>query len=347
MKLEFAPLEGLTKYTFRNIHNKYYGEAVDEYYSPFIEPSSIRTMKVRAVEDIIPEHNAGYTLIPQLLTNNSGYFIEAADVLTEYGYDTVNINIGCPSNTVVKKGRGSGFLAEPDKIDKFLYEIFASGINDRIKISIKTRIGYEDVSEFKNILKVYNKYKLDELIVHPRLGKQMYSGNVHMEEFDMAYNEGKMPISYNGDILCSEDYLKLKEKYPKLKGVMIGRGAIARPEIFEEIRRAECNLLEGIGNDRDLVERGVLCENGDSTAVEDIAKLKKYHDELLSAYENAISQRVAVLHIKEHWPFLIRRFKELPDYEDRLFRNLMKCTTMLEFKIEANKLFSLYEKNKK
>ena len=127
MKLEFAPLEGLTKYTFRNIHNKYYGEAVDEYYSPFIEPSSIRTMKVRAVEDIIPEHNAGYTLIPQLLTNNSGYFIEAADVLTEYGYDTVNINIGCPSNTVVKKGRGSGFLAEPDKIDKFLYEIFASG----------------------------------------------------------------------------------------------------------------------------------------------------------------------------------------------------------------------------
>ncbi len=326
MKLEFAPLEGLTKYTFRNIHNKYYGEAVDEYYSPFIEPSSIRTMKVRAVEDIIPEHNAGYTLIPQLLTNNSGYFIEAADVLTEYGYDTVNINIGCPSNTVVKKGRGSGFLAEPDKIDKFLYEIFASGINDRVKISIKTRIGYEDVSEFKNILKVYNKYKLDELIVHPRLGKQMYSGNVHMEEFDMAYNEGKMPISYNGDILCAEDYLKLKEKYPKLKGVMIGRGAIARPEIFEEIRRAECGL---------------------STVVEDIAKLKKYHNELLSAYENAISQRVAVLHIKEHWPFLIRRFKELPDYEDRLFRNLMKCTTMLEFKIEANKLFSLYEKSKK
>jgi len=324
MKLEFAPLEGLTKYTFRNIHNKYYGEAVDEYYSPFIEPSSIRTMKVRAVEDIIPEHNAGYTLIPQLLTNNSGYFIEAADVLTEYGYDTVNINIGCPSNTVVKKGRGSGFLAEPDKIDKFLYEIFASGINDRVKISIKTRIGYEDVSEFKNILKVYNKYKLDELIVHPRLGKQMYSGNVHMEEFDMAYNEGKMPISYNGDILCAEDYLKLKEKYPKLKGVMIGRGAIARPEIFEEIRRVECGL---------------------STVVEDIAKLKKYHDELLSAYENAISQRVAVLHIKEHWPFLIRRFKELPDYEDRLFRNLMKCTTMLEFKVEANKLFSLYEKS--
>lgn len=323
MKLEFAPLEGLTKYTFRNIHNKYYGEAVDEYYSPFIEPSSIRTMKVRAVEDIIPEHNTGYTLIPQLLTNNSGYFIEAADVLTEYGYDTVNINIGCPSNTVVKKGRGSGFLAEPDKIDKFLYEIFASGINDRVKISIKTRIGYEDVSEFKIILKVYNKYKLDELIVHPRLGKQMYSGNVHMEEFDMAYNEGKMPISYNGDILCAEDYLKLKEKYPKLKGVMIGRGAIARPEIFEEIRRAECGL---------------------STVVEDIAKLKKYHDELLSAYENAISQRVAVLHIKEHWPFLIRRFKELPDYEDRLFRNLMKCTTMLEFKIEANKIFSLYEK---
>lgn len=151
MNYDLAPMEGITTYIYRSTFAKYYG-GISRYYTPFLSSMHLNN---REKNDVLPEHNAGITLIPQILSNHADEFLEIARALHAYGYDTVNLNLGCPSGTVVSKHRGSGFLAVPDELDRFLAEIF-----DKcpIKISIKTRIGISDESEWEPILKIYEKY---------------------------------------------------------------------------------------------------------------------------------------------------------------------------------------------
>mgnify|MGYP002238303325 FL=1 len=111
----------------------------------------------------MPEHNQGMYAVPQILTNNVEDFLCTAKKIGDYGYKEVNLNLGCPSRTVVTKGRGAGFLDEPQKLDRFLDAVFEKC---NLEISIKTRIGMEDPEEFETILPIYNKYPLKELIIH-------------------------------------------------------------------------------------------------------------------------------------------------------------------------------------
>ena len=135
--LYLAPLEGITGYIYRNAYQKYFG-GIDRYFTPFIAPAKGKTFRHRELADVHPEHNTGIMVIPQILTNHSEGFIKAAKALADMGYDEININMGCPSGTVVSKGKGSGMLADPTKLDHFLEEIFAADI---CKISVMTRLG--------------------------------------------------------------------------------------------------------------------------------------------------------------------------------------------------------------
>ena len=155
------------------------------------------------------------------------------------------MNFGCPSATVVGKGRGSGILRDIDKLDEFLDAIFASS---NIKISVKTRIGYSSPDEFEALMRIYNRYPIERLIIHPRTRNELYSGRVHTEVFDYAYSESKNPLCYNGDIVTKEDYGAIAEKYPKLESIMIGRGAVQNPAIFREINGGKRLCREDVLN---------------------------------------------------------------------------------------------------
>ena len=187
MRLYLAPMEGITTYIFRNTFEKYYG-GVDRYFTPFLTASHL---KGRELRDVHPENNKVPALVPQILTNDSELFIKIARQLAELGYREVNLNLGCPSGTVTSKGSGAGFLDRTDELDRFLYEIYdglAAGTRktentDGMKISIKTRIGMEFLSEWDDILEIYKKYPISELIVHPRLRNEFYTGEVHVDEF--------------------------------------------------------------------------------------------------------------------------------------------------------------------
>lgn len=96
----------------------------------------------------MPENNKGINLVPQILTNDSEGFILTAKKLKQLGYNEINLNLGCPSGTVVGKKRGSGFLAHREELDKFLEEIFKI---DDIKISIKTRLEWISLRNFMNL----------------------------------------------------------------------------------------------------------------------------------------------------------------------------------------------------
>ena len=248
MKLYFAPLESITGFTYRNLHYKIFG-GVEKYYAPFISPTHNPEMKGKEIRDLLPENQAdGLILVPQILSNRYEFFIKGAKQLIDMGYtDEININMGCPSGTVVSKNKGSGFLRDPEGMDEFFYNIFEwnSGLDNPLNISVKTRIGVKEPEEFEKLLDVYNKYDFSELIIHPRTRVQMYKETPNMNAFDYAYNNSNNKLCYNGDINTVEDYKRIVEKYD-IDSVMIGRGLIANPNLANEIKGAEHINLEDI-----------------------------------------------------------------------------------------------------
>lgn len=234
MKLYFAPLEGITTYTYRNAHKELFS-GVDTYFAPFIVPTENERISVKTLKDILPENNKT-KIIPQVLCSSGEAFCELAKKVRDLGYEEVNLNLGCPSGTVVKKKRGSGALRDTDELEKLLDYIFTNG---NIKISLKTRTGFYSHEEFATLIDIYNKFPATELIVHPRIREELYSGSPNMESFDYAYKHSVHKLCYNGDVVTDEDFEKICERYPDLNAVMIGRGAIGNPAIFREINGGE------------------------------------------------------------------------------------------------------------
>ena len=121
MKFFLAPMQGLTGYTVRNaFHHNF--DYIDKYYTPFIPAAKRMNAKIK--RDIDPVNNDGITLIPQAMSIVADEVIDLHRQLVPYGYDEININLGCPSGTVVSKKRGSGILAYPDMLDSFLDELY-------------------------------------------------------------------------------------------------------------------------------------------------------------------------------------------------------------------------------
>lgn len=306
MKFYFAPLEGISWYVYRNMQAKHF-KAADCYITPFIAPNQKREIRNKDKQDILPEHNEGLCVVPQIIGNRADEFIDTARQLQDLGYKEVNLNLGCPSGTVVAKGKGSGFLSKPDELERFLDEIF-SGL--QMDISVKTRIGRYDEDEFYELMELFNRFPIKELTIHPRIQKEFYSGTPHMEMFAYAYENSKNPVCYNGDIFKAEDYKKLAETYPKLEAVMLGRGILANPALLEEISG------EGIVSKK---------------------RIKAFHDELLAVYEEMLFGEITVLHkMKELWHYMICIFTNGEKYG----KQIRKAKTLTEYKGIVNALFA-------
>ena len=240
MNLYLAPLEGITGHIYRNALHQCF-DGFDKYFIPFISPNQKGHFSTREKKDVMPEHNQGMYAVPQILTNNVEDFLCTAKKLGDYGYKEVNLNLGCPSRTVVTKGRGAGFLDEPQKLDRFLDKVFEEC---NLEISIKTRIGMEDPEEFETILPIYNKYPLKELIIHPRV------------------------LCYNGDICTVEDMEQLKTRFPQTDTVMMGRGVLADPALGRKLKGGSAVTIEELKKFHDVLY-AAYCEemSGDRTVL--------------------------------------------------------------------------------
>ncbi|MBE7046421.1 MAG: tRNA-dihydrouridine synthase family protein [Ruminococcaceae bacterium] len=234
MKLYFAPMEGITGYVFRNTHREYFGEYC-EYFAPFINPTESEKRSLKELRDIMPEKNSGDIKV-QILTNSSSHFLSTEEKVKHLGYNEININLGCPSNTVCKKGRGAGFLKDKEGLDRFLYEVFQK---TSFEITIKTRLGFSHIDEIYELMDIYNKYPIKELIIHPRTREQFYNGLPETDIFEKALSVAKMPLCYNGNIYSKEDFGYITERFKGISSVMIGRGAIMNQGIFNEIISGE------------------------------------------------------------------------------------------------------------
>lgn len=197
MNYYFAPMEGITGAVFRRTHHEFF-PGIDKYFMPFITPTTQEKLTPRQKRDVLPEYNEGVPAVPQLLTRTAADFIWAANTLASLGYAEVNLNLGCPSGTVTAKGKGAGFLAHPDELDRFLDAVFSACT---VPISIKTRLGVHDPAEFEALLEIYSRYPVAELTIHPRVRQDFYKGRVREDAFAAALPHCPMPVCYNGDLV--------------------------------------------------------------------------------------------------------------------------------------------------
>lgn len=313
MKLYFAPLEGITGYIYRNAYEEFFG-GIDTYYSPFVVTRDRGIMKKKELRDILPENNKNIMLIPQLLTNQTDNFLCAAGQMKDLGYQEVNLNLGCPSGTVVSKGRGAGFLGRTYELQRFLEEIFEKCPCD---ISIKTRIGVEDAEEFYDLLEIYNQYPIARLIIHPRTRREFYRGKTHMDIFEYAYAHSKNPLCYNGDICTIGQYRDIEKKYPELAGIMVGRGLIARPGFVKSEKEAKAEVL-----------------------TMDKETLYAFLRRLLDDYRSVMSGDIHALHkMKEIWIYMAPYFTNYEKY----LKKIKKTNKLSEYQVTVNHLFAREE----
>lgn len=306
MNYYLAPLESVTTYIFRNAYHRYF-LPLDKYFTPFIVPHPNKKFNTREKKELSTEHNHGLYVVPQLLTNRAEDFITTAKEIEDMGYKEINLNLGCPSGTVVAKGKGSGFLAYPEELDRFLDNIYSKL---DMKISIKTRIGKTSPDEFYRLIEIYNKYPLEELIVHPRLQTDFYKNKPNLQIFKEAVEMSRHSLCYNGDIYTVEDFQKFSEHFPTVEKIMCGRGAVANPSLFD-----------AIANVKKL----------------DINTLKKFHDDIYMDYQEISSgERNVLFKMKELWSYLIQSF----DHAEKYMKKIKKSEKLFAYEKAVSDLFA-------
>lgn len=303
MQYYFAPMEGLTDSVYRRLHHKYF-PGIHRYYMPFLSPTVHRCLTPREIRELPPADTEDFYAVPQLMTRCADDFVWAAQQCADLGYQEVNLNAGCPSGTVVSKGKGSGMLGDPDALALFLDEVCS---RSPLPVSVKTRLGISNSDEFPALLEIYNQYPLCELIVHPRVRKQFYDGAVDEQMFSYAVENSKIPLCYNGNLASLKDIAAIEAEYPPVSAVMLGRGLISDP--------------------------GMVSPGGTSSEA-----LAAFMEELLDTYIEVFgSGRNAMFRLKENWSFLLPRISG----GEKLGKQLRKTTDLSQFRSISTELLKL------
>ena len=334
MNIYLAPMEGITGYLFRNAFFSCFG-GVDKYFTPFIATHSKKAMDNREKKDILPEHNAGKNVVPQIISKNAEDSIRLIRTLKkEYGYTEVNLNLGCPSGTVVAKGRGAGFLAHPEELRAYLEQVYDAITPEGIRMSIKTRLGMEKPEEFLELLELYQQFPVSELIIHPRVQKDFYKNTPNMEAFCTAFcnttynasSQSRIPVVYNGNIFRREDYddwkaqLKAfveagtpqqdeKRKLDEFPAVMLGRGLISNPALARELKGGKPLQKE---------------------------ELEAFHNRLYRDYlEDFAGDKNALFKLKELWFYWGKQFVQ----PEKHLKKIKKARDFSDYEIAVRQLF--------
>lgn len=355
MKFYFAPMEGITGYVFRNAYQKYFG-GIDTYFTPFIASTGLNH---KEKNDVLPAHNEKVHVVPQILTNKAEDFLVIAGKMKDYGYESVNLNLGCPSGTVVSRHRGAGMLEDTEYLTQFLSEIFEKS---PLPVSIKTRIGMRAVEEWEGLLNIFSRYPIKELIIHPRLQKEFYLGTPHWECYEKAREVLSCPLCYNGNIDSISAFLKFQEVFLEEQSLMIGRGLLKNPWLTQEL---STQLLGG-SDGTDACGGDIMREGFPETDIPeanhiqrsdawkanvqktvgqkaDLPKwdtLQAFLQELLEQYCQIMSGEANTLFkLKEIWVYLGEYFLARNPAAEKLLKKIRKAKSVSEYNIAVAALF--------
>jgi tRNA-dihydrouridine synthase len=278
MMIYLAPLQGITDRIYRNLFPVYF-KGVDRAVAPFISPLKKMTPDSRHLREVYPAENRGIPTIPQIMSSNPDDFTTLANILYDRGCGTVNWNLGCPFPMVVKKGRGAGMLRYPERVASFLEKTLPA---IKPALSIKLRIGLAYPDEVFELLPIFNRFPLDELIIHPRTGVQMYEGEVDLDVFAECLTLSQHRVVYNGDIDSPEKMATLSKRFGSVERWMIGRGLLRNPFLAEEIKW-----------------------NTEKSYSEKVKIIRAFHDHLFAEYSKVLCGPSHITNkMKEIWTYL-------------------------------------------
>lgn len=297
-KIWLAPLHGITSRTFRNTLSRHFG-GIDCFMAPFLPAQSAGKFRPKVWQDIDPNLNTAHPLTPQLMGNRPEAFTDTMRMLNEqFGYVDFNINIGCPSSPVVRHTRGCGLMPHPDTVETIVKEITTK---TGFRLSLKMRLGLHSADEGRELLRRLNGYPLDFLVIHPRLGDELYEGLPHWELFEEFCQLTRHKIVYSGDIFSVEDYQRLSERFPNVSGWMLGRGLLRNPFLAEEIK---------------------VIFTGDK-----LTRFRAFHDDLAAALLPIRGESGTLANLKELWHYYAH-FTGMPEAE---LRDLLRINDLRDF----------------
>lgn len=307
LKFYLAPLRGVTDVIFRSAFERYFGK-IDYLLTPFITTVKGKEVALRHLKDIVGSENDRKRVIPQIIGNNPDDLLLLAKHIHLSGYTTVNWNLGCPHPLVTKKKRGSGLLPLPDLVMSILDHVVPALPG---KLSVKVRLGLNDDAELERLMPLLNDYPLDEVIIHPRTGKQAYSGFVNLDRFAAAAALCRHPIVYNGDIVSPDGFRSLQHRFPEVERWMIGRGVVHQLTLLDSLRT---------GTER----------KGDPVV------LRRFHDELFKENGRVLSGSSHLLgKMKEFWGYFASNFNS----GKSLLKKIQRCATIDQYQHRVDEAF--------
>ena len=308
--LSLGPFQGITDAPFRNVFKRHFG-GIDKFYTPFFTGIHKEDhAKNLQGEEIDPRYNDVETLTPQILSTDAEEILRFAKQCKQMGYKEINLNMGCPFPRVANKKRGCGLLPYPDKVDAMLERIF---VEIDIKFSVKCRLGYFSPEEIDAIIPIFNKFPLSELIIHPRIGKQLYKGEADVKRFAALIPYINAPLVYNGDIFSIESFKYIHEAVQPVSRFMLGRGILANPFLAEEIQGGAYNAPE---------------------------RTERLHAYIIDLYEDRLrhaggSPKV-LGRMKELWSYLMYSFEE----PQNVWRKIKKINALSEYEDAVEYVFT-------
>lgn len=292
-----APLHGITSHTFRNTLCRHFG-GIDFFMAPFLPAQPAGKFRTKVWQDIAPENNTALPLVPQLMGNRPEHFVDTTRMLNEhFGYERFNINIGCPSSPVVRHTRGCGLMPHPDIVEQIVAEVSE---RTPFRLSLKMRLGLHSADEGRHLLTRLNDYPLDFLVIHPRLGDDLYEGTPDWDTFEEFCQLTRHKVVYSGDVFTTEDYERLSERFPQVAAWMLGRGMLRNPFLAEEIKGQDTGDKNGRFNAfyHDLIDK-LLPIRGESGTLANLKELWHYFAHFTHTSDEELQQILRICDLQE------------------------------------------------
>jgi tRNA-dihydrouridine synthase len=306
----FAPLQGFTDFVYRKSYAQIF-PGIDAFFIPYISLKNDMILP-KYKREILPENNPQQRAVPQVLIKDSKELLATVQVLEDFGYNEVNLNLGCPYPMVTRRGKGSGLLPNPDKLHNILDDYFK---NDNLELSIKLRAGLNSEAEIEPVITVLNNFPLKEIILHPRIAKQLYSGEIIDDAYQFALETLKHRLVFNGDISCVSDFEKRAQQFPLTKAWMLGRGILMNPFLPLEIGGINFSVADRKN------------------------KLMDFHRLVFESYRRIMDNEGNALNkMKQFWFYFSANFKQ----PKKAFKRVKKSNSILIYEAEIARLFAEY-----
>jgi len=294
-----APIQGFTDFVYRKAYSLLFPE-VDKYFIPYILVKNNQILK-KYKREILLQNNQQKQVIPQVLAKDESELIFLSSLLK----DTFPM--------VTNRGKGAGLLPHPEKLKTMLAVFFEKS---DLKLSIKLRAGLVSPKEIEAIIPVLNDFPLTEIILHPRIAKQLYKGEINDDIFQFVVKNIKHKLVYNGDIFSLTDFNECKQKFPETENWMLGRGILMNPFLAAEIKN-----ISVFGEEK-------------------IDKLKEFHRLIFEGYSETMDNTGNVLNkMKQFWSYFSYSFPN----QKKVFKGVKKSKNLTDYNVATQKaFFSLY-----